>query len=171
MIQPDGSVYFYSPLRTSFPCAHSFLYVVWTWNEWTPAFCGLCFLDALFKDEVPKKIHEHKQLAENGNPETSGVFLAHLQAQLGLHSPKPDEPLHQFRRAREQYSPKPPKSQLPVTYALWKLFGDQPKMAKPLLRMLLGQTENEIARQTGDSIYNIQTTVAKGIRTTLRYVR
>lgn len=171
MIEPDGSAYFYSPQHPGFACGHSFLYVVWRWNEVTPAFCGLCFLASLFEDEVPKKMHEYKQLAENGNPETYGLFLAHLQSQMGLHAPPPEQSLSQFRRAREQYSPKPPRSQLPVTHALWQLFGSQPKMAKPLLRMLLGLSENEIARQTGDSIYNIQTTVAKGIRTSLRYVR
>lgn len=171
MLEPDGSAYFYTPLPLNFGCSHSFLYVVWHWNEKTPAFCGLCLLISIFQDEVPRRIHEYKQLAENGNPETKQQFLNHLEANLGLVAPKPGQNLKQFRLAREQYIRRPSRSQLPVTHALWTLFGFQPKMAKPLLRMLLGLTETEIARQLDMSIYSVQTTVAKAIRTTLRYVR
>lgn len=171
MLQPDGTAYFYSGIVPRSSCGHSFLYVVLTWNEGTPAFCGLCFLYNVFRDEHPTRIHEYKQLALNGNPETKHEFLNHLQSSLGLAAPQPGQSLRNYRLAREQYSRKPDRAKHPVTSALWELFGSQPKMAKPLLRALLGVEENEIARQMDWSIYNLQTTMAKAIRTALRYVR
>lgn len=171
MLEPDGSAYFYSNLVPVSGCGHSFLYVVWRWNEKTPAFCGLCFLSALWKDEAPTRIHEYKQLAVNGNPETKESFLKYLESNLGLREPLPGQSLKNFRLAREQYSRRPSKKSSPATFALWTLFGYQPRMAKPLLRMILGLSETDISRQTGESLYNIQMSVAKGIRTSLRYVR
>lgn len=171
MLEPDGSAYFYTVVQQNFGCSHSFLYVVWHWNEPTPAFCGLCFLWNLFRDEAPSRIHEYKQLAENGNPAMKEAFLKYIESQMGLVAPAPGQPLKKFRLAREQYSRKPRKTSTPATYALWELFGSQPKMAKPLLRLLLGVEESDVARQLDMSIYNLQTTVAKGIRTSLRYVR
>lgn len=99
------------------------------------------------------------------------AFLKYIESQMGLVAPAPGQPLKKFRLAREQYSRKPRKTSTPATYALWELFGSQPKMAKPLLRLLLGVEESDVARQLDMSIYNLQTTVAKGIRTSLRYVR
>lgn len=165
MIEPDGIAYFYTPLSPPLSlCSHSVLYYV-------ERFCGLCFLTDVFQSEVPRKIHEYKVLAVNGNPETKGTFLKHLSGQMGLHEPPPDISLERFRRARKQYSPEPSRTQFPVTFALWQMFGSQPKMAKPLLRRLLGSNENEIASQLDMSIYTVQVTLAKAIRTTLRYVR
>lgn len=171
MLQPNGILYFYTVVQQNFGCSHSFLYVVSTWNEGTPAFCGLCFLYNVFRDEHPTRIHEYKQLTVNGNPETKQAFLKHVESVMGLTGPKPGQSLRNYRLAREQYSRRPNRSNLPVTSALWELFGSQPKMAKPLLRALLGVTEPDIARQLDMSIYNLQTTIAKAIRTTLRYVR
>lgn len=171
MLEPNGMAYFYAVVQQNFGCGHSFLYVVWRWNEQTPAFCGLCFLANLFRDEAPTRIHEYKQLAENGNPQTKHAFLKYLEHNLGLIAPQPGESLKNFRLARKQYSARPDKESSPATFALWTLFGFQPQMAKPLLRMVLGWSERDIARDTDASIYNIQTSVAKGIRTSLRYVR
>lgn len=170
MLQPDGTAYFYGVTQQNFGCSHSFLYVVWTWNERTPAFCGLCFLTNLFRDEHPTRIHEYKKLADNGNPDMKSAFVSHLQHALGMKSPLPGQSLKNFRLAREQYARKPSKQHQPATFALWTLFGYQPKMAHLLLRMMLGSTENDLLTE-GFSIYQTQTTVAKAIRTALRYVR
>jgi hypothetical protein len=171
VLEPDGSAYFYTVVRQNFGCSHSFLYVVWHWNERTPAFCGLCFLWNLFRDEAPSSIHEYKQLAENGNPAMKASFLKFLESQMGLVGPSPGQSLKNYRLARGQLSRKPSKASSPATFALWELFGSQPKMAKPLLRLLLGVEESDVSRQLEMSLYNLQTTVAKGIRTSLRYVR
>jgi hypothetical protein len=127
-------------------------------------------LSNLFKDELPTRIHEYKKLADNGNPDTKPAFLAHLQHALGMIPPQPGQSLKNFRLAREQYARRPSKQHQPATYALWTLFGYQPAMAKVLLRMMLGESENDFLKD-GYSIYQVQTTVAKAIRTALRFVR
>lgn len=166
MLQPDGTAYFYGTVHTT--CSHSVLYRITSERS---SFCGLCWLTDVFQSEVPSQIHERRTLAVNGKPETSHNFIQHVEAAMGLHEPPPDQPLHRFRRAREQYSREPSAVKLPVTNALWKMFGFQPKMAKPLLRSLLGSNEYEIAAQLDMSLYNVQLTMAKGIRTALRYMR
>lgn len=171
MIQPDGTAYFYSEFQPVSFCGHSFLYTVHKWNERTPAFCGLCFLADLLSDEMPPKIHEYKVLADNGKPEMKPRFVGHLETALGLVPPAPNQSLKQFRLARKQYTRPPSKNHTPATYGLWTLMGYQPQMAKPLLRLLVGCSEQAVMAEMNMSLYNLQVTVAKAIRTCLRYAR
>jgi len=132
--------------------------------------CGLCILRDAFETEIPKRLVEFGQLAENGDPQMSGEFVAHLEAALGMKAPLPGQSLRSYRRARGQLR-KPSRQHLPAMYALWTLMGDQPPMAKPLLRMMLGATESDVSKELDMSLYNVHITVAKGVRTALRYIR
>lgn len=171
MLEPDGTAYFYTSLPLNFGCNHSFLYVVFNFNATSPAFCGLCFLANLIRDEAPTRVHEYKTLAENGNPAMKVKFLKYLESAMGMVAPSDGQSLKHFRLAREQYSARPSKRSSPGTFALWMLFGSQPRMARPLLRMILGNSEDEVASQLNLSIYTVQTSVAKGVRTALRFAR
>jgi hypothetical protein len=138
-------------------CGHSPLYVLQL-DKKQPPFCGLCLLRDGYDAETPTRIHLFKTLAENGNPETSPKFFAHLFLVQGLVSPRVDadgnlEPLHEFRRrrgqlkcsiscpqpcfehqprTREQYT-EPAKRLFPVASALWKLMGYQPPLGVVLV--------------------------------------
>lgn len=166
-----GEDYFYLGLGVDKGCSHSPFYVVWDYNDQKPAFCGLCWLDSFFKNEFPSKIHEYKILAENGNPETSPRFWAHLEAQCGLVPPNPGQSLETFRLARERLYGKPSRRQFPVTHALWKMMGNQPKIARPLLRALWGQPEPTIAKEFNYTLFNTHSTIGKGVRLALRNLR
>lgn len=135
-----------------------------------PVLCGLCFLMDGFSREVPFRIHAHRLLAENGNPETSPQFLSHLQLAMGLKAPPRGMSLKQYSLARRQYS-RPAPGQFPITSALWQMMGYQPPLAVPLLYRLLGLPEAEIATYMELSQYNVHLRLAKGVRLCLRFVR
>src|SRR6185503_18442152 len=163
----------------SLDCGHSPLYVMQN-EEGQPPFCGLCLFKDGFASELPSRMHLFKTLAENGNPETSPKFMAHLVLVQGLVLPRVDaegnpEPLHEYRRRRGQLRCNPdclqpcfkhqPRTReqyteaawklFPVASALWKLMGFQPPLGIVLVRGVNGRTEIEIAREFDTSLQNI----------------
>lgn len=158
----------YDPHRVTVECGHSPLYTLSNYAE-QPLFCGLCLLKQGFEAEVPGRIHEFKTLAENGNPETSPRFMLHMTVSMGLMPPSAREALKGYRLARGQFS-RPSWGQFPVTSALWKLMGDQPPLAVPLIFAVQGHAEALIAKRLDDSVRSITIRTAKGIRTTMRYL-
>lgn len=167
----DGEGYFYTKLGQFRRCSHTFSCLVLDYNSGIPAFCGLCWLSSFFQGEVPHRLHQYKVLAENGNPEVSDRFWAHLETQMGLEAPKPGQSLHEYRLARERLYGRPSKKQYPVTFSLWKMMGTQPKIARPLLRSLWGASTEELATDFRLSSYQVHTTLGKGVRMALRNVR
>lgn len=175
-------------------CGHSPLYVL-KLEENQPPFCGLCLIREGYEAELPTRLHLFKTLAENGNPETSPKFFAHLFLVQGLVSPRVDadgnlEPLHEFRRrrgqlrcsrdcpqpcfkhaprTREQYT-EPAWRLFPVGSALWKLMGYQPPLGIVLVRGVNGRTESEIAKELETSRQNIHIRMAKAVRTVMGYL-
>lgn len=133
-------------------------------------FCSLCFLQAAFEAEVPRRVHAYKLLAENGNPANSESFVAHLECVMGLMPPKPGQNLREFRLARKRYS-SPSPSMYPVTSALWEMMGYQPPLATPLMYCLMGLPEAQIAVKLGISQYNVSIRLVKAARLALRFVR
>lgn len=163
----EGFDYFY---RTgSVSCGHSPFYTLW--DDENNKFCGSCWLGQWFRAEIPSRLHEARNLAENGNPETSPRFWAHIESQLGLIPPRADEDLKSYSLAREQLYGRPSRAQLPVTFAMWKMMGKQPKLAKPLLKSLFSATEDEIGIEFELSKYGVQSTLGKGIRLAMRFIR
>jgi hypothetical protein len=152
-------------------CSHPRTYWLFTQNDHLPAFCGLCWLTEVWEDEVPRRLHAYKQLAENGKPELSSQFRRHLEVNMGLVPPKPGENLRQYRLAREQYTRKPRKNDYPVTAALYQMMGSQPIIAQSLFRSLCGQELVQIAEDLHITPYGAYQATAKGIRMVLRYIR
>lgn len=126
-------------------------------------------LTELWEDEVPRRIHAYKLLAENGNPEVSPQFYAHFQASLGLKPPKPGENLKAYRLARGRlYGKRPLKSQFPLLSSLWMMMGTQPKLAQALILSFTSHSLLEIAAQMKLSPYGANLAAAKGVRMALR---
>lgn len=151
-------------------CLHSPLYLIF--NDGDPH-CGLCLLMDAIRHELPKKMHyTQRQLTTNGNPQQTAILMAHVQLVEGLKPPRPDESLKQFRLAREQYTKTKPAHQIfPFTSALWELMGYQPTLATPLIKLIYGHEEPQLARLLGISQYELKVRVSKAIKATLKYVR
>lgn len=122
-------------------------------------------------NELPKKIHFSKQLTDNGNPQQTPLVQAHVQLVEGLIPPKPGQSAKQYRLAREQLETKAAHEIFPFTSALWELMGYQPVLATPLVKLLAGKREPQIARELDATWYDITVRISKGIRTALRFVR
>jgi len=137
--------------------------------------CALCFLRDRYEREVPQRLHAYKQIAPNGNPETSHLFLMHQETALGLVPPRKGQNLRDFRLARAQYSVAP--GAFPVTSSLSKAMGYQPPIAIPVLRAIQGLTAREIAAELSAreersvSILNVHRRMVKGLRLVMRMVR
>lgn len=163
-----------SPLLSqgSFSCKHGSDFWLFDYNSGNPAFCGLCRLIELWEDEVPRRIHAYKLLAENGNPEVAPQFWAHYQASLGLNPPKPDQNLREYCLARGQLYGKPPsKANYPLLAALWSMMGKQPKLARAVLGALRSQPIIVTAAEIGLSPYGTHEALVKGIRMAFREIR
>lgn len=164
----------YEAPRVDSVCRHSFLYTLQNYEE-QPPFCGLCFFKLGWETEIPGRIHLFKTLADNGNPETSPKFMAHIFLVMGLKPPEPTENLREFRRkrksprAREQYTQVAP-SLFPISSALWKLMGYQPPLGVVLVRAVEGRSEPEIAHELDSSIVSVHIRMAKAVRTAMRYI-
>lgn len=163
----------YDLFRDTVDCRHSRLYIIRNYEE-QPLFCGLCFYREGWESELPTRIHLFKTLAENGNPETSPKFLAHMLLAVGLEPPKPDQNLRDFQklrspRARVQYT-KPAWGLFPVASSLWKLMGYQPPLAIVLVRGASGRPESAIAEELDLSLTDVHIRMAKAIRTAMGYL-
>lgn len=163
----------YDSFRAMVDCSHSPLYLLSNYEE-QPLFCGLCFFREGWESEIPGRVHEYKTLAENGNPETSPKFLAHLYLAMGLQAPELHETTYIFRRnrkrlAREQYS-SPAWGIFPVSSSLWQLMGYQPPLAKVLIPAAYGRDELTIAAALGLSLVGVHITMAKAIRTAMGFL-
>lgn len=173
----------YSPFSVALDCRHSPLYVMQNERE-QPPFCGLCFFREGYEAELPKKIHAYKTLAENGNPEASPKFLAHLRLVMGFEPPRPGESLKAFNRrrnssiivplntndlAREQYT-RPARRLFPVASSIWKLMGYQPPLAIVLVGAVTGKSEGQISKELDLSRMNVHIRMAKAIRTAMGYI-
>jgi len=183
----------YEDHRVALVCSHNPSYGFHFYPE-QPPFCGLCFFREGVESEIPGRIHQYRVLADNGNPETSPKFMAHLQVVMGLEPPKSGESLQAYRKrrialAREQYtarSPLPdhhlfqqtrvekyssPSPRLfPVTSALWKLMGYQPPLGRVLIQGVNGRTEWEIASQLSTSVLDIYVRMVKAIRVGMGFI-
>lgn len=183
----------YEALRVDPVCQHSLLYFLQI-DESGPLLCGLCFFKEGYESELPGRIHQFKVLADNGNPQTAPMLMAHLQVSMGLKPPKPGQDLRDFRRqrnalAREQYTVRGPQkfgsklsthsrnvrfsstSRLyPVASALWKLMGYQPPLGIVLVRGVTGRTEEEIAAELNVTRFNVNIRMTKAIRTAVGYL-
>lgn len=160
------------PVQGISGCSHEPEYVLVHQDTNLPQFCGLCRLIELWEDEVPRRIHAYKLLAENGNPEVAPQFFSHYLASLGLIPPKNGQNLREYRLARGQYIGRAPsKSQYPLLAALWDMMGYQPKLARALLGALRSQPILYIAIDLGCSPVGANQAVAKGIRMAFRSIR
>lgn len=165
-----------SPLEGHSGCEHPRTYWVFTQNDGIPAFCGLCWITQVWEDEIPGRIHAYKLLAENGKPEIAPQFRRHLEILVGLRPPEPGQNLREYRLARGRLYTAPKKRAHPISAALWSIMGDQPPIARCLIRSMFGQPLVEIAvdlRNAYPTItpYGAYQATAKGIRMTLRYLR
>jgi hypothetical protein len=167
----DGTRYFYSGYTPRLECFHSPYAIVMDYNTGVPAGCGICHLRSVLETEIPKRLHEYELLAENGNPETDPRFWAHIEAAMGLVPPAPGEDLRKFRASRAMQYKQPSRRDLPVTSALWKMMGYQPKLAKPLVRSILGQSIESIAADLVISLFGVHESLGKGVRMALRTMR
>ena len=163
----------YGAFRDTVACGHSAIYTIKNYAN-QPLFCGLCFFREGWESELPTRVHLFKTLAENGNPETSPKFLAHLFLAVGLEPPKPGENLRDFKyrrspRARMQYT-RPAWGLFPVASSLWKLMSYQPPLAIVLVRGASGVTEPVIAQELDISLLDVHIRMAKGIRTAMGYL-
>lgn len=152
-------------------CRHDPSFVLVSQDDRIPMFCGLCRLLELWEDEVPRKIHAYKVLADNGNPQVAGAFYAHLQASVGLIPPKPDENLNDFRLARGRLYRAPNEMQYPLLAALWKMMGVQPRLASALIAQLRGQDPLVASVELRMTPVGLNQATAKGIRLALRFIR
>lgn len=184
----------YEGHRAALDCGHSLVYVIKPVDD-GPQLCGLCFFRDGFQAEQPTKIHLHRTLADNGNPETAPMFMSHLLVVMGLQAPPRDMDLREFRKNRNslargqytrrakvngklvpftytevQYRTKAAWSLYPVASALWKLMGYQPPLGIVLVRGVGGRTEREIASELDVSIWNVNQRMGKAIRTALGYI-
>lgn len=160
-----------TPMQGSSSCQHSIDFFLFTQDDNKLAFCGLCRLRELWEDEVPRKIHAYKVLADNGNPQVAGAFYAHLQASVGLIAPKPDENLNNFRLARGRLYRAPSEMQFPLLRALWEMMGTQPKLASALICQLNHQDSLVSAANLKMTSYGFNQATAKAIRLALRTIR
>lgn len=167
----SGDLYMYGQISHRVPCGHSPFAIVWSQDDSLPVGCGLCHLRAILETEIPKRLHEYEVLAENGNPETSPRFWAHVESSMGLVPPREGQNLRAYRASRAGAYRQPSRLQFPVTSSLWKMMGYQPKLAKPLVRALLGQAPEQIGREFSLSTYMVHETLGKGVRLALRYLR
>lgn len=163
----------YDAFRETLDCHHSHLYILKNYED-QPLFCGLCFYREGWESELPTRVHLFKTLAENGNPETSPKFIAHMFLVMGLEPPPGILPLHKFQklrspRAREQYT-KPSWGLFPIASSLWKLMGYQPPLAIVLVRGAGGRSEPQIADELNLSILDVHIRMAKAIRTAMGYL-
>ena len=149
-------------------CEHPFPYFVLQ-QKAGKFFCGLCWLRDGIESEIPSRLHAYRVLAENGNPEMAGKFVAHLETILGLKPPKKGESLSHFRASRVQY--RRAVSLFPVTSALHKLMGVQPPIANVTVKAVLGVPEESIAQELSYSLWNTFQMVSKGVRATMRMIR
>jgi hypothetical protein len=166
-----GETWFYGSYKPLLGCSHSPFCIVWGFNSNEPTGCGLCHLQAIFETEFPKRLHEYELLAENGNPETTPAFWSRIESAMGLEGPKPHQDLRKYRASRAMQYRQPSRGQFPVTSALWKMMGYQPKLAKPLVRSLLGVAPEAIGREFSLSVYRVHETLGKGVRFALRELR
>jgi hypothetical protein len=90
---------------------------------------------------------------------------------MGLVPPKPGQNLNSFRASRARSYKQPSRQQLPVTSALWKMMGYQPKLAHPLVWAILEADAGTISRHFNMSTFQAHSTLGKGVRLALRYLR
>lgn len=159
------------PIQGGSGCQHPRTYWLFTQNGGDPAFCGLCWMTTIWEDEVPRRLHAYKVLADNGKPEISPQFRRHLEASFGLVPPKPGQNLIEYRRARVHYTRPPKKADYPITAALYNMMGSQPIIAQSLFRSLCGEDVVDIAQDLRITAYGAYQATAKGIRMALRYIR
>lgn len=129
--------------------------------------CGLCFFQDGFASELPTRLHAYKILADNGNPETSPKFLAHLQVTFGIRPPEPGQSLHQFR-AQRRLASSPAPGIYPIASVIWEMMGNQPPLAHPFYLAVIGVPEAQIASRLEISQYNLWNRLAKATRYAMR---
>lgn len=169
----------YAALRVELDCGHPLLYAAQVDSQ-APVLCGLCFFREGWESELPNRLHQYKTLADNGNPETSPKFLAHMFLAMGLVKPPRDETLKEFRRKRGSIRKMPPRVReiytepapglFPVASSLWKLVGFQPPLGIVLVRAVNGASEPQIARELEISLMNVYIRMSKAIRIGMGFI-
>jgi hypothetical protein len=147
-------------------CGHSFSFLV----RWDTTFCGLCFLREGYHEELPKKLHLVRTLADNGNPQQTDQLQGHLSLVEGIYDPG-DTPLRDFSRARSHKGSAPLPQLYPFASALWGVMGKQPPLGLPLYRSVLGVPEREIASFMEISLLNVNIRLSKGVDMAVRLIR
>jgi hypothetical protein len=165
----EDLVNYYQQTYPERPCGHSSLLFI-TSRGWAEVFCGLCWLQEAWECEFPRRFHEYKLLAENGNPETSPGFWSHLKANLGLIPPEHGEDLRAYRLARKRLYGEPGKNKFPVAHALYEVMGVQPKLATPLTLYLCGASPDFIRKEMKMTSYGLHQSWAKGTRMVIRKI-
>lgn len=147
-------------------CQHS----AWLFVSWDTVFCGLCFLKVGFNQELPSRLHLSKTLADNGNPQQTGKLESHVSVVEGIFAPG-TMTLKQFSRARGHLGSAPAPNIFPFSSALWTVIGRQPPLGWPLYLAVRGFSEEEIAKEMGVSIYNVNERLSKGVDMAAKLVR
>lgn len=146
-------------------CGHSLAYLL----QAQPEECGLCFLQNGYADEVPKTLHRLRTLADNGKPDQTGSFQAHVRVVEGLIWPEEAETMHQFRQRRAYL--KLENSGFPFAASLWYIAGKQPPLAKPLIKAVVyRRTHDQIRGELSISMLNLVERMRKGIDMTYNYL-
>jgi hypothetical protein len=108
-----------------------------------------------------------RKLSDAGTPDFNPQFNGHLIVVLGLFAPDPGEALHSFRKRRDKIS-RPTAGLFPMTSALWKLMGNQPPLAIPMLDFVSGYNEFDIAERHSWSLFDVQLRLGKASRAIMR---
>lgn len=147
-------------------CGHSLSYIL----HWETSFCGLCFLQNGYAEEVPQRLHRLRTLSKNGKPDQTGQFQAHVQVVEGITLPVDGEGLREFRRRRGKLSFE--DSRYPFATALWNVCGRQPPLAEPLVKAVVQRkTHYEICEEMGLSLLNLVERMRKGIDMAANHIR
>lgn len=146
-------------------CGHSLTYQI----SWSTTFCGLCFLQNGYADEIPDRLHRLHTLAQNGKPDQTGAFQGHVRVVEGIVLPVDDETLSSFRRRRHKVRPE--NSHFPFSTALWLVCGRQPPLAKPLVKAVVQhKSHQEICQEMSISLLNLVERMRKGVDMTTNYI-
>lgn len=150
--------------RTS--CGHSPTYI----THWERSFCGLCFLQFGYLDEVPGRLHRLRTLADNGKPDQTGQFQGHVRVVEGIALPVAEESMQSFRRRRGKL--KVEGSNYPFATALWLVSGRQPPLAQPLILAVVQRKSHATIQEEMDiSLLNLVTRLTKGVDMATNYIR
>lgn len=147
-------------------CGHSLTYI----THWERSFCGLCFLQFGYADEVPGRLHRLRTLADNGKPDQTGQFQGHVRVVEGITLPVADESMQSFRRRRGKL--KVENSRTPFATALWLVSGRQPPLAEPLIKAVVQRKDHgTIQWEMQISTMNLVERLTKGVNMATNYIR